>query len=46
MMDGVMGETHLEFGIKNLQLGANLSLKPLTNRQALLVKDGRTRLLR
>lgn len=26
--------------------GANLSLKPLTNRQALLVKDGRTRLLR
>ena len=23
-MDGVMGETHLEFGIKNLQLGANL----------------------
>lgn len=26
--------------------GANLSLKPLTNRQALLVKDGKTRLLR
>ena len=25
--------------------GADLSLKPLTNRQALLVKDGRTRLL-
>lgn len=26
--------------------GADLSLKPLTNRQALLVKDGKTRLLR
>lgn len=28
------------------QYGADLSLKPLTNRQALLVKDGKTRLLR
>ena len=31
MMDGVMGETHLEFGIKNLQLGANLIHRTLVH---------------